>query len=411
MPMRSRLPGLADAAIAVAMAGVLYYLALRVRLWEDFYVESAPAVRALIAGRLHSFLTLAPVYGGSLLLQAPASLLGGAIAGLDGAYRFGSLFCIGALCALALCLARLQRADGRRLPARLLAIAVVVANPAASWALKEGHPEEILAAAMCVGGMLLLLRGRVSAAAILLGLAVATKQWALLALPLAFVAAAGERLRFSILAGASAALLAAPMALANAGRVIATNRGLSASPDIFHPQQIWWALHLYYMRPLGGPTSTIFGPSPVAFVAGYSHPLIVLCAVLLALAYWSRRRRVEPSDALLMLALVLLVRCMLDPWNVIYYQFPFLLCLAAWEIATRRRAPLLALLASGLVWLSFRPVNLGSSGDATDLFYLTWALPAALLMLWRSLRLPRPRPLDAIRRLPHDRGAAALARR
>jgi len=60
-------------------------------------------------------------------------------------------------------------------------IGLLVASPAASWALKEGHPEELLAAALCVGGMLLVLRGRISSGAILLGLAVASKQWAILA--------------------------------------------------------------------------------------------------------------------------------------------------------------------------------------------------------------------------------------
>jgi hypothetical protein len=235
------------------------------------------------------------------------------------------------------------------------------------------------------------LRGRITGGAILLGLAVACKQWAILALPLALVVAPGHRLRLSLLAAGSTMLLWAPLLLADTSHFLAANRGLASAPYIFHSEQIWWTLHLDYLRPLGGPHSTTFGPAPIALVARYSHPLIALLAVLLALAWWARGRYVQPPDALLMLALVLLLRCMLDPWNVIYYQFPFLVSLAAWEVASERRAPFFALAASFLVWTTFRQVNVASSANVTNLFYLTWTVPAAGLMLWHSLRLPRPR--------------------
>ncbi len=55
MSMRHRLPGLADAAMAAAMMAVLYYLTLRVVIWEDFFVESAPAVRRLLVGICTAF--------------------------------------------------------------------------------------------------------------------------------------------------------------------------------------------------------------------------------------------------------------------------------------------------------------------------------------------------------------------
>lgn len=391
--MRGRLPQLADVLMAAAMAGVLYYLALLTPLWEDFYTESAPAVQSLMAGNVHAFITLVPVYGGSLLLQAPAYALGGALGGLNDAYRLASLCCVGALALLALSLARMQRKDGRSLLARCLLIGVLVASPAGDWALKEGHPEEIFAAAACVGGMLAILDERVVLGAVLLGLAAASKQWAVLVLPLALVAAPKHRVRGSLAAIGSAAALSAPMLIVNAQKVINTNRGLATAPSIFHAQQLWWTLHLYYMRPLGGPTGKIFGPAPVAFVTDYSHVLIAVFAVALAGAYWLRRAHLQRTDALLMLSLVLLIRCVLDPWNVIYYQFPFVVALAAWEVASHRRAPLLALAASVLVWSSFRSVNLTDSSNVTNLFYVTWTLPAATLMLWRALRLPSPRAL------------------
>jgi len=391
MSMRHRLPGLADAAMAAAMIGVLGYLTLRVVIWEDFFLEAGPAVRHLMAGNMHGFLALTPVYGGSLLLSTPALALGGALDGLNGAFRLETLFCAATVAALALTLARIQRAEGRSILSRWLLIALLLASPAAKWAVVGGHPEEILTAALCVGGMLLVVRGRITTGAILLGLAVASKQWALLALPVALAAVPnGQRIRLSATAGGATLALFAPIALANTGNFVAVNKGLTSAPFIFHPQQIWWTLHLYYVRPLGGPQSTIFGPAPIALVARYSHPLIVLVAILLGIAYWLRQRHVQSTDALLMLALVLLLRCMLDPWNVVYYQYPFLVALAAWEVASHRRAPLLALAATFLVWIGFGAVSQVSSTDTANLFYVLWTIPAVSMMLWRSLHLPRP---------------------
>jgi hypothetical protein len=390
MSMRHRLPGFADAVVAAAMLGLLYYLAMRIRIWQDFFFEAAPAVQHLVTGDLHGFLALTPVYGGSLLLSAPALALGGTLGGLNGAYRLETIFCAVAVAMLALTLARIQRSEGRPAISRWLLIGLMVASPAADWALKEGHPEELLTAALCVGGMLLVVRGRITTGAILLGLAVASKQWALLALPIALATVPnGHRIRLSAVAAGVALTLFAPLALANTNSFVAANKSLTSAAFIFHPQQIWWTLHLDYIRPLGGPQSTIYGRAPIALVARYSHPLIVLIAILLGTAYWLRRRHLQPSDALLMLALVLLLRCMLDPWNNIYYQLPFLVALAAWEVSSHRRIALFTLAASFLVWTGFEPVAITSSGDITNLFYIMWAVPAAVLMGCRSLRMSR----------------------
>jgi hypothetical protein len=405
---RSRLGGIADALVALTAMGVLYHAALVQIIWEDFFSESAPAVQQLIDGHLDGFLAHAPAYGGSLLLASPALALGGALGGINLAYRLDGLVCMAALAVLALTLAASQRSHGRPALSRWLLIGLLVASPASSWALKEGHPEELLAAALCVGGMLLVIRGRISSGAILLGLAVACKQWAILAVPLAFVVVPRHRLRLSLLTAAGAIVLWAPLTLAAGSSFIAANRGLASAPFIFRSEQIWWTLHLDYIRPLGGPTSTIFGPAPIALVANYSHPLIVLLAVLLAFAWWLRRRHVRPADALLMLALVLLLRCMLDPWNVLYYQLPFLVSLGAWEVASERRAPLFTLAASFLVWTGFRPVNVASSENMTNLFYVAWTIPAAFVMFWHSLRLPHPGFLGTRSRQPPSARALGL---
>lgn len=387
---RRHLRSYTDAAVAMAMLGVLYYLSMRVVIWRDFFNEAGPAVQHLTAGNLHGFLALTPVYGGSLLMSAPALALGGALGGLNGAYRLEVLFCATTLAVLALALARLQRSEGRSALSRWLLIGLLVASPAADWALKYGHPEELLTTALCVGGMLLVIRGRITTGAILLGLAIASKQWALLAFPIALAATPqGQRIRLSGLAGAIALVLFVPLALSNTSQFVATNKGLASAALFFRPQQIWWTLHLDYLRHLGG---TFYERAPSALVARYSRPLTVLSAILLGVAYRLRRRQVQPSDALLVLALVMLLRGMLDPWDEIYYQLPFLVSLGAWEVCSSRRAPLFTLAASILVWIGFEPVDLTASGDIANLFYVAWAIPAAMLMGWRSLCLPRTVP-------------------
>src|SRR5207302_6766557 len=68
--------------------------------------------------------------------------------------------------------------------------------------------------------------------------------------------------------------------------------------------------------------------------------LSVLCAAL----WWVRRGARKPSermvDALLLLALVLLIRAALDPWDNLYYHVPFLFALVAYE-ARSGRMPIL----------------------------------------------------------------------
>src|SRR5436309_630175 len=79
---------------------------------------------------------------------------------------------------------RQERGQRRGQPfrAQVAVAALIVAGPLTFSALKWGHPEELLAAALCVGGAIAAVRGRVLVGGLLLGLALATKEWAWLAL-------------------------------------------------------------------------------------------------------------------------------------------------------------------------------------------------------------------------------------
>ncbi len=101
------------------------------------------------------------------------------------------------------------------------------------------------------------------------------------------------------------------------------------------------------------------------------------------------------SAALLLLALLLLLRCMLDTWDNVYYPLPFLLALLAWE-AESGRAPALALLGVVLVWTNAW-LSLHMSADFQAAFFLLWSLPLAAML---GLLLFAPERALA----PHRRG-------
>lgn len=378
------------------------------RFFQDFFYESRPAVERLLHGDLHGFLASSPVYSGSMLLRAPLFLAGGALGGDDGAYRAGAVGSGVALLILALVLTRRMQADGRSRSSRLLVIALCVANPVAGLALQIGHPEDLLASVLSVGGVLLAgsrrsdqggcapwltARRAAALAGLAIGAALACKQWAVITLPIALALCPGRQ-RAVLLAGcvAGAGVLFAPFVLVDPSGFAAANRGALAAPSFINAANIWRLVGAWHWRPLGGPHSPIQGLAPDNLVAAYTHPLIILIPFLLAPIWWWRERRRAAGDALLLLAGCFLLRGLLDPWNVVYYQLPFLITLLAWESRVRPGPPLLSVAATAGIWLTFQTVGTGSIGNwapavlSTRLF-CAWAIPVALLLLGAGLGL------------------------
>jgi hypothetical protein len=133
-----------------------------------------------------------------------------------------------------------------------------------------------------------------------------------------------------------------------------------------------------------------------AWLSPLTHPLIAALVVPLSLLAWRARRHMRGGhgeQALGLLALLFLLRCILDPWNSIYYELPFLLALLAWEALYRgRRPPLLTLGATLATWLTFRTLDPLLGPDLLCVTYLTWALPLAAWLarqtLLTGLRMP-----------------------
>lgn len=387
--------GLGLAVVAAVAAATLGRIG-----WPDYFHEAQPAVQALIRGHWGSFLQLAPAYGGSLLIRSPILLAGHALgAGPAGLYRGGAVFCLLVAAGLALWVAGLAPTrywpGHLRLPGSTLTKAAVLlvclANPAVFEALHWGHPEEILGAALAVAAVLAALGGRAEAAGLLLGLAVANKQWALIAGGPVLVALPDRRLRALIWAMVTAAVLLGPFALAGgaAGQTVG-----QASGSTFQRWQLWWFFGSPGHPIPGQHVAAIGYRSAPPWLSPIAHPLIVALTVPLTVAYvWVRRHRSgHRLDPLLLLALLLLLRCALDPWDISYYPVPFVLALTIWESLRYSRPPVLAAISSAAVWFSMQgTVNpaLGLSTDAQALIFISFVLVGTALL---SLAVFRPRP-------------------
>ncbi|MFL5819309.1 MAG: glycosyltransferase 87 family protein [Solirubrobacteraceae bacterium] len=353
----------------------------------------APATNALADGRLHDFFALHPYMGSfSLLLRAPFVTAARWLGADDlTVYRLGSVVCVVALALLAMWVARLMARRGQPLIVRLAVVVVLVLNPLTLNAIWLGHPEEPLAAALCLGAALAARDRRIWAAGILLGLALATKQWAIVAVLPVLLAAPERRWRLGVTAAVVAASLALPLAFADPERFITIAR--EASQTLRSPATSLWAPLAASRREVsfeGGLVSIITTYSLPPSLGWLPRPLIVLTTAVLAFVY--RRRRGGDADGVVgLLALCFLVRGMLDPISPAYYYVPFLTALAAWEGLRRRGLPLLTLLCAGALWFLFdvaRADNfLSRERIVVIALYLLWALPVTAVIAGRVYRL------------------------
>jgi hypothetical protein len=373
-------------ALAFSLVGVLVaWLGLEEFAWNDYGIEAASSVHELIRSNFEGFLLHAPAYGGSLLVRAPFALAANLWGGGELAdYRMLAFPCLVAAGCLGVWLTNRLRANGRSMLAGGSLIVVLMANPVLLYALEIGHAEEILVGVLCVAAALTAFSDRSITTGVLLGLAIATKSSALVALAPVLLALPSQHRRAILATCVTAGSVLAPFFIVQhlngkgGAGITVTGTGI-----IFQPQQLWWFL---------GDSHRIVHNSHGTVMAGYraapgwvsviAHPLIIVLSGALTLPLLFRRER-TPARLLALLTLVLFARCLLDPWNNLYYSLPFLFALAAWEVIARRQPPLLALLASGLMWLCFREIPSYADPDVLAACYLIWAVPAfATMACW-----------------------------
>lgn len=260
---------------------------------------------------------------------------------------------------------------------RALTLALCTANPITLLALETGHPEELLGAVLCVAAVLTALDDRPVWSGVLLGLAVANQEWALVAAGPVLLALPSRRGRAALAGAIVATGIVLPLLIA--GRFLTAVHG-AASPNnlIFSPWQVWWFLgpHLHHVI-AATPWATRLDPG---WLSSTAHPLIVIIPLPLTLVcVWLRRRGVRrPAyEAMLLLALCLLLRCALDPWDNWYYPLPFLIVLLVWETKRGLGPPVLTLIGAGGWWaLTQWAVPHGLSNDGQSLVFLAMAVPA-----------------------------------
>jgi len=351
----------------------------------DFIDEAWPAYVGLQREGWDAFLERLPGYSGFvILIGAPVALLGEALRWHDTEiFRATALPGLVVLTFLGVHLGNHARAQAAR--GWPLAVALGAGGPLAYLALLYGHPEDLLAAGAAVAAVLAALRGRPTAAAALLLVAVLAKQWAVLAILPAAMATDRGRIRILLVAGGGAAAVVAFQLLtfSAAGTMVHTG-------GLFHPQQIWWPLGIDAPQAF---TDAGHGElTAPAWLQPLTRPILMGAAAILSIAWWLRagRRTAGRVDALALLALVFALRCALDPWNLVYYHLPLALALLAWEVRRGEPYPVLTLAVTALAWLSFMTYD-ARTGMGPFLLYFAWMGPLVVHLTLHLLRAPRPR--------------------
>jgi hypothetical protein len=291
----------------------------------------------------------------SPMVQAPFVALGGGDA--LHAYRWAAFPCLLAAGLLGLYLASVARRRGASRLSQTLLAGLCLVNPIAIEALQYGHPEEILTAALAVGAVACASEGHKGRTAVLLGLAVASKQWAVIAILPALMALPDRRVRTGLTAGAIAVVLMLPGLLAAPGSFSEVNHNAASTGRIASPWSVWYpAASVKTEEHRVGPETLVAHVHEAPpLVGSLSHPLIVLLALVLPLGLALRRGRfaLSGADAMGLLALLALLRCGLDPLDNLYYHEPLLLALLGWDALSAGRLPLRGL-ACTAVALFFR---------------------------------------------------------
>ena len=350
----------------------------------------APAIGALVHGDIARLLSVQPVMGlVSLLIRAPVAALAAPLhwSGLT-TYQLGALVCLLPGLALVACVLSDSSLLSRARLACVLGAALILLSPATHNALWSGHPEEPLAAVLATASVVAAQRQARGVAAVCLGLAVGTKQWAVVAALPVLVALDRARLRAALIAGAVALAMSVP-AMLDPSAFAAQSHGVFGS-HLTNQFSAWWFA--------GAPVAVPHGLAAAApvrrlpFGLTRSPASLVPLAVLVGVVAWLRRARPQLGiEPLALLALLELARCLTDPLPLSYYYVPVLISLAAYEAVRLERVPILTacvvLVQSEVFGASLKP-------SVSNVLML---IGAAALVWSFKFGLPRPIPSPAWR--------------
>jgi hypothetical protein len=365
---------------------------------------AGPPIEALAGGHIGRFFATQAFMGPlTLVLRAPAVAVARSFgAGELAQYRIGSLVCLLLSAGLIWFLVAVARPRGKQWGLVALVLVLLLSGPVTAKALAFGHPEELVGALLCVVAVVLAGRGQAVGAGVSLGLAVATKQWALLAVLPVVIVCPGQRGRLLAVATGVAAVFILPMLIGNPGQFLAQNRqaGMPATGSgVFGvtATNIWFP----YAR-LAGVAINPTGAHPIyrlpAAIDAIAHPAVLVLGFGLPLVYWWRGRGRSATDLTLLLALIFLLRCMLDQVCLSYHHLPFLVAIACYEALGRRKFPIISLYVSAGIWALahwFAPPHPATSLNEA---YLAWSIPLAAYLAYRTFATPTLSGVVAARR-------------
>ncbi|HYG97287.1 MAG TPA: glycosyltransferase 87 family protein [Solirubrobacterales bacterium] len=344
----------------------------------DWPNDSAPAVEALASGHVSEYLEAKAMMGSfSTLVQAPFVAL--APAGDLTVYRWAAFPCVLAAGLLGLYLAAVAGRRGASVPFRVLLAALCLFNPITIAALDNGHPEEILTASLVVGAVASAAEGRRWTPALLLGLALASKQWAVLAILPTLMALPSGRFRVGLAAAALAAALTLPALIASPEAFTEVQGNAASTGRTVTPWSVWYptATEVTEVHRVGDTELVATVREAPALVGELSHPLIVLLVFALPLGLALKRRGLGlgAAEAMALLALLALLRAALDPVDNLYYHAPLLLALLGWDaVAPPGRLPLRGLTGAAVAFLLWEWSKHLSDFDLFNVAYVAIAL-------------------------------------
>jgi hypothetical protein len=327
------------------LVAICAWMAIDKTQMGEWMTDAGTAVGHLTRGEISAYFACHPMLGPlATLFQTPFAWLGhDPFSG----YQWATFGCLLVTAVVAWWLGRVAAENGA---GRLTTIAVPVlflANPLAFEALRLGHPEESMTVALAIGAIVLAGKGRSWQAGVVLGLAIATKQWAALAIFPVLMAMPTRRAFSACVAGAVALVLNLPWMIANSGSFF-TTQGAGAGVGGGQTASIWsvWRpLSTASERHLQSPGLVNLVHEVPPQIQPWTHPLIIACGFAIPLALWAWRGRfgLEPRDAIALFALILLLRCALDPNDNFYYHLPVLMALVTWDALAGERLPLRSL--------------------------------------------------------------------
>jgi Glycosyltransferase family 87 len=343
--------------------------------------SAGPPIEALVHGHVSGFFSTQPLMGSvSLLLRAPfVALVTLARGDLIAQYRVGTLICLLAVALLCVPAGALMLRRGQHPLIVLVILAAILVGPATFKAVFWGHPEELLGAALAVAAVLAAIHRRAVTAGVLLGLAIATKQWGLFAALPVLMVARGQRRQVALVSLIVAGAFVLPMLAADPARFVDQNRQITAQVGVT-PTNVWWALHRVGFDP-GLHEEVNLIPN---WLTDLSHPLALALVLGLAGLYWWRRADRHPYDVLQLLGSLFLLRCLLDPLALSYHHAPFVLTVAISEGLRRRGIPLVTLTSTAALVILGQYLAPLNKPDLMNAAYLAWGVPTFLYLVASS---------------------------